>query len=167
MMSLKQVAIALVVLFSIAFSACSWIATLQRNARVAQIRAECQEQVAQAKDAQLQAERALDELRLKFDVEVRDAVQGVEDRYIALLAGLNGMPESAPGSTGKELSDATGAALPVHTGQDRCDGASRLAFRELRKNLLTVTRDCAITAEHYNGLLKFYEDARKEQSSFY
>lgn len=72
-----------------------------------------------------------------------------QHRVEQLRSGLGLTADSSSG-------DAASASVAVRTELNRYDAETRRAFRKLRADVLTIARDCDITAAHYNELIMLY-----------
>lgn len=115
---------------------------------------------------QAETERRNSELTEELATLRAEAAQSLDDinrRYLALLNRPDRMRDTAAASSGEggdAPRTASGACQPCTDGHDAKDGES---FKALRRELLTISRDCDAQAVKYNTLLQLYQEAAKNE----
>lgn len=114
---------------------------------------------------QAETERRNSELTEELATLRAEAAQSLDDinrRYLDLLNAERVRDTAAAG--GGAGSDAprtaSGACQPCTDGHDAKDGES---FKALRRELLTISRDCDAQAVKYNTLLQLYQEAARRE----
>lgn len=112
----------------------------------------------EARKKQLDTTQRLISVITATDKETLNAEDSIHTDYTALIDRLQHQSDTT--GSGDEA-DNTGASSEVTaTCNCRKYAESRRAYDKLQKDILTITRDCDITATRYNELLKLCLETR-------
>ena len=92
----------------------------------------------------------------KADQGAQNAKDFIDTTYAAMSDKLQDY--STDTSTKQSMPATTTATGTVCSCRNQHDAESRRAFRKLRADILTITRDCDITASYYNELITLYNN---------
>lgn len=114
---------------------------------------------------QAETERRNSELTEELATLRAEAAQSLDDvnrRYLALL-NADGVRDTAAagGGAGSDAPGASGGACKPCAGER--DGTDGERFKALRRELLTISRDCDAQAVKYNTLLQLYQEAARRE----
>lgn len=90
------------------------------------------------------------------DQGAQNAKDFIDTTYAAMSDKLQDY--STDTSTKQSMPATTTATGTVCSCRNQHDAESRRAFRKLRADILTITRDCDITASYYNELITLYNN---------
>ena len=112
----------------------------------------------EARKKQLDTTQRLISVITATDKETLNAEDSIHTDYTALIDRLQYQSDTT--GSGDEANN-TGASSEV-TAPCNCRkyAESRRAYDKLQKDILTITRDCDITATRYNELLKLCQETR-------
>lgn len=120
---------------------------------MAQLQAQMQEQVNTAQENALALSRELAEMTAIIDAEGVESENDIDTSYHDYLLWLQQREDSTSDSDSETSNPGN-----TDTFKDTCDcrqyEKSKRAYGVLQKDILTITRDCDITAVRYNELLK-------------
>lgn len=129
----------------------AYVKSLQCDKRVAELQASMQNELNEAQENALALSRQLALLTTTIDEEGLANEDAVNSDYAAYLDWVH-QQGSGTASDG-EASDTAGTSQTAQTCDCRLYEKSKRAYGELQKDILTLTRDCDITAVRYNELL--------------
>ena len=142
----------LLVGFCSGWQARSW----QCERDMAELQAQMQTELNEAKDTALALSQELAAITAIVDEEGLQNEDDITNSYHDYLEWLQQQNDSTAGDS--EASD-PGIASPV---KDTCKcksyAESKRAYDQLQKDILTITRDCDITASRYNELYKIHNE---------
>ena len=92
----------------------------------------------------------------KADQGAQNAKDLIDTTYAAMSDKLQDY--STDTSTKQSMPATTTTTSKVCSCRNQHDAESRRAFRKLRADILTITRDCDITASYYNELITLYNN---------
>lgn len=147
-----------VVCFGVGFSLGSQVQSFIDTAKYNDLVQTIQNNTEEARQKQLETTQRLVSVITATDKETLNAEDSIHTDYTALIDRL----QYQSGTTGSgDEADNTGASSEVTaTCNCRKYAESRRAYDELQKDILTITRDCDITATRYNELLKLCLETR-------
>ena len=92
----------------------------------------------------------------KADQGAQNAKDLIDNTYDSMSAKLH---DYSTNTTDSQSMPATATTTSkVCSCRNQHDAESRRAFRKLRADILTITRDCDITASYYNELITLYNN---------
>ena len=92
----------------------------------------------------------------KADQGAQNAKDFIDNTYDSMSAKLH---DYSTNTTDSQSMPATATTTSkVCSCRNQHDAESRRAFRKLRADILTITRDCDITASYYNELINLYNN---------
>lgn len=103
-----------------------------------------------------QLEQELATAYQKADQGAQNAKDLIDNTYDSMSAKLHDY--STDTSTKQSMPATTTATSTVCSCRNQHNAESRRAFRKLRADILTITRDCDITASYYNELINLYNN---------
>ena len=122
--------------------------------------AEYKEQVSKQNLVAVQQVQQLEQKLAKAYQEADQGAQNAKDfidtTYAAMSDKLQDYSTDTP--TKQSMPATTTATSKVCSCRNQHDAESRRAFRKLRADILTITRDCDITASYYNELITLYNN---------
>lgn len=92
----------------------------------------------------------------KADQGAQNAKDLIDNTYDSMSAKLHDYSTNATDS--QSMSTTATTTSTVCSCGNQHDAESRRAFRKLRADILTITRDCDITASYYNELINLYNN---------
>lgn len=147
-----------VVCFGVGFSLGSQVQSFIDTAKYNDLVQTIQTNTEEARKKQLDTTQRLISVITATDKETLNAEDSIHTDYTALIDRLRYQSDTT--GSGDEA-DNTGASSEVTaTCNCRKYAESRRAYDELQKDILTITRDCDITATRYNELLKLCLETR-------
>ena len=122
--------------------------------------AEYKEQVSKQNLVAVQQVQQLEQKLVKAYQEADQGAQNAKDFIDTTYAAMSDKLQdySTDTSTKQSMSETTTATGTVCSCRNQHDAESRRAFRKLRADILTITRDCDITASYYNELITLYNN---------
>ena len=122
--------------------------------------AEYKEQVSKQNLVAVQQVQQLEQKLAKAYQEADQGAQNAKDFIDTTYAAMSNKLQdySTDTSTKKSMPATTTATSKVCSCRNQHDAESRRAFRKLRADILTITRDCDITASYYNELITLYNN---------
>lgn len=103
-----------------------------------------------------QLEQKLATAYQKADQGAQNAKDLIDNTYDSMSAKLHDY--STDTSTKQSMPATATTTSKVCSCRNQHDAESRQAFRKLRADILTITRDCDITASYYNELINLYNN---------
>ncbi len=103
-----------------------------------------------------QLEQKLATAYQKADQGAQNAKDFIDTTYAAMSNKLQDY--STDTSTKQSMPATTTTTSKVCSCGNQYNAESRRAFRKLRADILTITRDCDITASYYNELITLYNN---------
>lgn len=143
----------LLIVFCAGWQARSW----QCERDMAALRAAMQEELNLAYKYTDELSAQLQQTTHELDTKVVAHEKDIHNTYNALVDGLQHDTDS---SAGESAAQSTSASCQLPACDCRRYAESKRAFRELQKNLLTLTRDCDVLAVRYNELLEYNQTLR-------
>lgn len=140
------------------------------NATIEQMRQAQTVAEAQANTAKSVTEKNWREQVSDAEKEAQNHAQSTEESYQKALSTMDlnpgvvssrGMPNGAEGGNRAEMPRNTPAPLGVSTSSTQCPRADTKQFQKLYQEQLRIARDCDITTQHYNELLKLWDKLRR------
>ena len=145
----------LLVAFCSGWQARSW----QCERDTARLQAQMQAELNEAKDTALALSRELATVTAVIDGEGQQNEDDIVNSYHDYLEWLQQQNDS---STSSDQTGDTGATGKI---KDSCPcrqyAESKRAYDKLQENILTITRDCDITAVRYNELYQLHNEFMK------
>lgn len=92
----------------------------------------------------------------KADQGAQNAKDLIDNTYDSMSAKLHDYSTNTTDSQSMPTTAKT--TSKVCSCRNQHDAESRRAFRKLRADILTITRDCDITASYYNELINLYNN---------
>lgn len=92
----------------------------------------------------------------KADQGAQNAKDLIDNTYDSMSAKLHDYSTNTTDS--QSMSTTATTTSTVCSCRNQHDAESRRAFRKLRADILTITRDCDITASYYNELINLYNN---------
>ena len=92
----------------------------------------------------------------KADQGAQNAKDLIDNTYDSMSAKLHDYSTNTTDS--QSMSTTATTTSTVCSCRNQHDAESRRAFRKLRADILTITRDCDITASYYNELITLYNN---------
>ncbi|MDY3107762.1 MAG: hypothetical protein SOW38_05915 [Succinivibrio sp.] len=92
----------------------------------------------------------------KADQGAQNAKDLIDNTYDSMSAKLHNYSTNTTDS--KSMSTTATTTSKVCSCRNQYNAKSRQAFRKLRADILTITRDCDITASYYNELINLYNN---------
>ena len=92
----------------------------------------------------------------KADQGAQNAKDLIDNTYDSMSVKLHDYSTNTTDS--QSMPATTTATGTVCSCRNQHDAESRRAFRKLRADILTITRDCDITASYYNELITLYNN---------
>lgn len=92
----------------------------------------------------------------KADQGAQNAKDLIDNTYDSMSAKLHDYSTNTTDS--QSMSTTATTTSKVCSCRNQHDAESRRAFRKLRADILTITRDCDITASYYNELINLYNN---------
>ena len=92
----------------------------------------------------------------KADQGAQNAKDFIDTTYAAMSNKLHDYSTNTTDS--QSMSTTATTTSKVCSCGNQHDAKSRQAFRKLRADILTITRDCDITASYYNELINLYNN---------
>lgn len=92
----------------------------------------------------------------KADQGAQNAKDLIDNTYDSMSAKLHDYSTNTTDS--QSMSTTATTTSKVCSCGNQHDAESRRAFRKLRADILTITRDCDITASYYNELINLYNN---------
>ena len=122
--------------------------------------AEYKEQVSKQNLVAVQQVQQLEQKLAKAYQEADQGAQNAKDFIDTTYAAMSDKLQdySTDTSTKKSMPATTTATSKVCSCRNQHDAESRRSFRKLRADILTITRDCDITASYYNELINLYNN---------
>ena len=122
--------------------------------------AEYKEQVSKQNLVAVQQVQQLEQKLAKAYQEADQGAQNAKDFIDTTYAAMSDKLQdySTYTSTKQSMPATTTATSKVCSCRNQHDAESRRAFRKLRADILTITRDCDITASYYNELITLYNN---------
>ena len=122
--------------------------------------AEYKEQVSKQNLVAVQQVQQLEQKLAKAYQEADQGAQNAKDFIDTTYAAMSDKLQdySTDTSTKQSMPATTTATSTVCSCRNQHDAESRRAFRKLRADILTITRDCDITASYYNELINLYNN---------
>ena len=103
-----------------------------------------------------QLEQKLAKAYQEADQGAQNAKDLIDNTYDSMSAKLH---DYSTNTTDSQSMPATATTTSkVCSCRNQHDAESRRAFRKLRADILTITRDCDITASYYNELITLYNN---------
>lgn len=103
-----------------------------------------------------QLEHKLAKAYQEADQGAQNAKDLIDNTYDSMSAKLH---DYSTNTTDSQSMPATATTTSkVCSCRNQHDAESRRAFRKLRADILTITRDCDITASYYNELINLYNN---------
>ena len=103
-----------------------------------------------------QLEQELATAYQKADQGAQNAKDLIDNTYGSMSAKLHDYSTNTPDS--QSMPPTATTTSTVCTCKNQHNAESRQAFRKLRADILTLTRDCDITASYYNELINLYNN---------
>lgn len=103
-----------------------------------------------------QLEQKLAKAYHEADQGAQNAKDLIDNTYDSMSAKLHDYSTNTTDS--QSMPATTTATGTVCSCRNQHDAESRRAFRKLRADILTITRDCDITASYYNELITLYNN---------
>ena len=122
--------------------------------------AEYKEQVSKQNLVAVQQVQQLEQKLAKAYQEADQGAQNAKDFIDTTYAAMSNKLQDYSTNTTDSQSMSTTATTTcqVCSCRNQHDAESRRAFRKLRADILTITRDCDITASYYNELITLYNN---------
>lgn len=92
----------------------------------------------------------------KADQGAQNAKDLIDNTYDSMSAKLHDYSTNTTDS--QSMSTTATTTSKVCSCRNQYNAESRQAFRKLRADILTITRDCDITASYYNELINLYNN---------
>lgn len=92
----------------------------------------------------------------KADQGAQNAKDLIDNTYDSMSAKLHNYSTNT--TDNQSMSTTATTTSKVCSCGNQHDAESRRAFRKLRADILTITRDCDITASYYNELITLYNN---------
>ena len=92
----------------------------------------------------------------KADQGAQNAKDLIDNTYDSMSAKLHDYSTNTTDS--QSMSTTATTTSKVCSCRNQYNAESRQAFRKLRADILTITRDCDITASYYNELITLYNN---------
>lgn len=92
----------------------------------------------------------------KADQGAQNAKDLIDNTYDSMSAKLHDYSTNT--TDNQSMSTTATTTSKVCSCGNKHDAESRRAFRKLRADILTITRDCDITASYYNELITLYNN---------
>lgn len=92
----------------------------------------------------------------KADQGAQNAKDLIDNTYDSMSAKLHDYSTNTTDS--QSMSTTAATTSKVCSCGNQYNAKSRQAFRKLRADILTITRDCDITASYYNELINLYNN---------
>ena len=92
----------------------------------------------------------------KADQGAQNAKDLIDNTYDSMSAKLHDYSTNTTDS--KSMPATATTTSKVCSCRNQHDAESRRSFRKLRADILTITRDCDITASYYNELINLYNN---------
>lgn len=92
----------------------------------------------------------------KADQGAQNAKDLIDNTYDSMSAKLHDYSTNTTDS--QSMSTTATTTSTVCSCRNQHNAESRRAFRKLRADILTITRDCDITASYYNELINLYNN---------
>ena len=103
-----------------------------------------------------QLEQKLAKAYQEADQGAQNAKDLIDNTYDSMSAKLHDYSTNTTDSQSMPTTATT--TSKVCSCRNQHDAESRRAFRKLRADILTITRDCDITASYYNELINLYNN---------
>ena len=103
-----------------------------------------------------QLEQKLAKAYQEADQGAQNAKDLIDNTYDSMSAKLHNYSTNTTDSQSMPTTATT--TSKVCSCRNQHDAESRRAFRKLRADILTITRDCDITASYYNELINLYNN---------
>ena len=122
--------------------------------------AEYKEQVSKQNLVAVQQVQQLEQKLAKAYQEADQGAQNAKDFIDTTYAAMSNKLQDYSTNTTDSQSMSTTATTTcqVCSCRNQHDAKSRRSFRKLRADILTITRDCDITASYYNELINLYNN---------
>ena len=122
--------------------------------------AEYKEQVSKQNLVAVQQVQQLEQKLAKAYQEADQGAQNAKDFIDTTYAAMSNKLQDygTNTSTKQSMPSTTTATSKVCSCGNQHDAESRRAFRKLRADILTITRDCDITSSYYNELINLYNN---------
>ena len=122
--------------------------------------AEYKEQVSKQNLVAVQQVQQLEQKLAKAYQEADQGAQNAKDFIDTTYAAMSDKLQdySTDTSTKQSMPATATTTSKVCSCRNQHDAESRRAFRKLRADILTITRDCDITASYYNELINLYNN---------
>ena len=122
--------------------------------------AEYKEQVSKQNLVAVQQVQQLEQKLAKAYQEADQGAQNAKDFIDTTYAAMSDKLQdySTDTSTKQSMPTTATTTSTVCSCRNQHDAESRRAFRKLRADILTITRDCDITASYYNELITLYNN---------